>query len=71
MNSSRLSALEVEALTFIYTPPAPAADLEATRRKWVTRAHTGTGAMGLAWVVLAGLAWIEFAALTVPESYGL
>lgn len=71
MNSSHLSALEVEALTFIYTPEAPAVDLEALRSKWTARAHTGTGAMGLAWVVLAGLTWLEFAARTVPESYGL
>jgi len=71
MHSPRLSALEVEALTFIYTPRAPREDFEATRRKWALRARTGTGAMALAWIVVAGLGWVEFAARTVPESYGL
>ena len=71
MNAPPLKASEIEALTFIYTPDAPALFGQMSP-KWVKRARSGSGLMvAIAWVVVAALAWVEFASRTAPESFGL
>lgn len=66
MNSPTLKASEVEALTFIYAPATRGAPLFRN-----PRAGSRTAGMALSWALLAALAWIKFAAVGAPESYGL
>ena len=64
MHRPILKASEVEALTFIYAP-------DGVPRPWNPRVSSGTVGMALSWALVAGLAWMKFAAVTAPESYGL
>ena len=66
MNRSTLKASEVEALTFIYAPATQGAPLP-----WNPRVSSGTVGIALSWALVAALAWIKFAAVTAPESYGM
>ena len=66
MNRSTLKASEVEALTFIYAPATQGAPLARS-----PRVSSGTVGVALSWALVAALAWIKFAAVTGPESYGM
>jgi hypothetical protein len=73
MNKSPLSALEIEALTFIYDDASAAQvdALEQMRRKWVGHTKSGPTGAVVALVVFAGLAVMQFLARTPPDTYGL
>jgi hypothetical protein len=57
MNTSPLSALEIEALTFIYDVPAQRA-AKRSRRNWTVGTGAGKAVLGLTSVALTALAWV-------------
>jgi hypothetical protein len=60
MEKSNLSAREIEALTFVYTPDVPADARGGSRRGTWPRARPATVGWTAALAVLAALAWVMF-----------